>query len=117
MQTWISTRYAEEDPMGRLAIEQTDIFLSTREYGHTVLNRPMKTPLPSLTAYLAVAGWNNMLEPQESCLFCTNPAARVRFANDLAYGIVDQFPITSLHALIIPKRHVGMSMALLIRRS
>ena len=40
------------------------------------------------------------------CLFCALPKERVIFENDLAYAIRDGFPITYLHSLIIPKRHL-----------
>ena len=40
------------------------------------------------------------------CLFCEIPADRVIASNDLAYAIHDCFPVTPLHTLIIPKRHV-----------
>jgi len=40
------------------------------------------------------------------CLFCAPPKERVIFENDLAYAIRDGFPITYLHSLIIPKRHL-----------
>ena len=40
------------------------------------------------------------------CLFCEIPADRVIASNDLAYAIHDGFPVTPLHTLVIPKRHV-----------
>lgn len=40
------------------------------------------------------------------CLFCEIPADRVIANNDLAYAIHDGFPVTPLHTLVIPKRHV-----------
>lgn len=40
------------------------------------------------------------------CLFCEIPQGRVVAINDLAYAIHDGFPVTPLHTLIIPKRHV-----------
>lgn len=41
----------------------------------------------------------------ERCLFCTIPTERVLAANKLAYAILDGFPVTPLHALVIPRRH------------
>ena len=41
------------------------------------------------------------------CLFCTIPADRVISQNGLIYSIRDGFPVTPLHTLIIPKRHVA----------
>ena len=41
----------------------------------------------------------------ESCPFCDLPRERVVAENDLALAILDGFPVTSLHALVIPKRH------------
>jgi diadenosine tetraphosphate (Ap4A) HIT family hydrolase len=40
-----------------------------------------------------------------TCLFCGIPQGRIIASNELAYAIRDGFPVTSLHTLIIPKRH------------
>jgi diadenosine tetraphosphate (Ap4A) HIT family hydrolase len=45
----------------------------------------------------------------EFCLFCdlrTNDRSRIVIENDFGYVIRDGFPVTPLHTLIIPKRHV-----------
>jgi ATP adenylyltransferase len=42
---------------------------------------------------------------QNECLFCSITNERVIAENDLAYAIHDGFPVTPLHALVIPKRH------------
>jgi ATP adenylyltransferase len=44
---------------------------------------------------------------QSGCLFCEIPEERVIAENELAYAIRDGFPVTELHTLIIPKRHVA----------
>jgi ATP adenylyltransferase len=44
---------------------------------------------------------------QSGCLFCEIPEDRVIAENELAYAIRDGFPVTELHTLIIPKRHVA----------
>lgn len=41
------------------------------------------------------------------CIFCEVPADRVIAENELCYGIRDGFPVTHLHTLVIPKRHVS----------
>jgi diadenosine tetraphosphate (Ap4A) HIT family hydrolase len=41
-----------------------------------------------------------------ACLFCGIPRERVIADNELAYAIRDGFPVTPLHTLVIPKRHV-----------
>ena len=41
------------------------------------------------------------------CLFCEMREDRVIAENELAYAIRDGFPVTELHTLIIPKRHVA----------
>jgi diadenosine tetraphosphate (Ap4A) HIT family hydrolase len=41
------------------------------------------------------------------CPFCTLPATRVVEENRFATLILDGFPISPGHCLIIPKRHVG----------
>ena len=43
---------------------------------------------------------------KNSCIFCDMDAFDVQDENDYAYVINDAFPITEMHALIIPKRHV-----------
>jgi diadenosine tetraphosphate (Ap4A) HIT family hydrolase len=40
------------------------------------------------------------------CLFCALPPERLVLQNDLAFAILDGFPVTEGHALVIPKRHV-----------
>jgi diadenosine tetraphosphate (Ap4A) HIT family hydrolase len=42
----------------------------------------------------------------QGCLFCDIPSDRVILENAFAYAIRDGFPVTPLHTLIIPKRHV-----------
>ncbi|MEO1955273.1 MAG: HIT family protein [Gammaproteobacteria bacterium] len=41
-----------------------------------------------------------------SCLFCNISNERIISENELAYAVRDGFPVTELHTLIIPKRHV-----------
>ena len=41
-----------------------------------------------------------------TCLFCNIEYERVIAENNLAYAVRDGFPVTELHTLIIPKRHV-----------
>ena len=43
---------------------------------------------------------------KNSCIFCNMDAFDIQAENDYAYVINDAFPITEMHALIIPKRHV-----------
>jgi diadenosine tetraphosphate (Ap4A) HIT family hydrolase len=46
------------------------------------------------------------MPPHDSeCLFCSIPPERVLTSNELAYAILDGFPVTELHTLVIPKRH------------
>ena len=41
------------------------------------------------------------------CVFCEIPKDRVIAENELAYAILDAFPVTEHHTLIIPKRHIS----------
>ena len=43
-------------------------------------------------------------EPE--CPFCEMPKDRVVHETELAYAVRDAFPVTPLHTLVIPKRHV-----------
>ena len=48
---------------------------------------------------------------ERGCKFCEiqhgYPADRLIGENELAYAIIDRFPATPLHSLVIPKRHVA----------
>lgn len=46
-------------------------------------------------------------EREEGCPFCEIGPERIIAENELAYAIRDAFPVTELHTLIIPKRHVA----------
>lgn len=43
----------------------------------------------------------------DNCIFCQLDPDRVIAQNELCYAIRDAFPVTPLHTLIIPKRHVA----------
>ncbi len=42
----------------------------------------------------------------KKCLFCSLPPERTVMENDVAYAIYDGYPVTEMHTLVIPKRHV-----------
>jgi ATP adenylyltransferase len=44
---------------------------------------------------------------QSDCIFCELPVGRVIASNALAYATRDNYPVTQLHTLVIPKRHVA----------
>jgi diadenosine tetraphosphate (Ap4A) HIT family hydrolase/5-methylcytosine-specific restriction endonuclease McrA len=43
---------------------------------------------------------------EQGCPFCEMPKDRAVGETELAYAIRDAFPVTSLHTVLIPKRHV-----------
>ena len=43
---------------------------------------------------------------EPACPFCEVSGDRMVSENELAYAIRDAFPVTPLHTLVIPKRHV-----------
>jgi ATP adenylyltransferase len=43
----------------------------------------------------------------QACLFCTIGEDRIIAENELCYAIRDGFPVTPMHTLVIPKRHVA----------
>ena len=47
-----------------------------------------------------------MEETQNKCLFCNILKERIISENEYAFAIRDNFPVTELHTLVIPKRHV-----------
>ncbi|RQH09629.1 HIT family protein [Paraburkholderia dinghuensis] len=42
-----------------------------------------------------------------ACIFCDRANLDLLAENDLAFAIRDKYPVRRLHALILPKRHVG----------
>ena len=42
----------------------------------------------------------------KSCLFCEVERLQIVAQNEEAYTIRDRYPVTKLHSLIVPKRHV-----------
>ena len=47
-----------------------------------------------------------MRDPNNPCLFCNIKESGFTSENMLAYTSYDSYPISNLHCLIIPKRHV-----------
>jgi ATP adenylyltransferase len=44
---------------------------------------------------------------QSGCIFCELQADRVIASNELAVAVRDNYPVTELHTLVIPKRHAA----------
>ena len=47
-----------------------------------------------------------MKDPNNPCLFCNVKESGLADENKLAYASYDSYPVTNLHCLIIPKRHI-----------
>ena len=47
-----------------------------------------------------------MRDPNDPCLFCNIKESGLVDENVLAYASYDTYPVSDLHCLIIPKRHV-----------
>ena len=47
-----------------------------------------------------------MRDPNDPCLFCNIKKSGLDDENELAYSSYDTYPVSNLHCLIIPKRHV-----------
>ena len=47
-----------------------------------------------------------MKDPNDPCLFCNIKESGLADENQLAYSSYDTYPVSDLHCLIIPKRHV-----------
>ena len=41
-----------------------------------------------------------------ACVFCVMPEEKIVVQNPLAYAVLDNAPVTPLHTLILPRRHV-----------
>ena len=52
-------------------------------------------------------GVNESYDHREAdCFFCEAEQERIIAENELSYAIRDGFPVTKLHTLVLPKRHV-----------
>ena len=47
-----------------------------------------------------------MKDPNNPCLFCNIKEGGLAIENELAYASYDSYPVSEMHCLIIPKRHV-----------
>tara|TARA_B100000029_G_C17480283_1_gene925303 strand:- start:508 stop:906 length:399 start_codon:yes stop_codon:yes gene_type:complete len=47
-----------------------------------------------------------MRDPNNPCLFCNTSKDEYIFENVLAYATFDSYPVSKMHALVMPKRHV-----------
>ena len=47
-----------------------------------------------------------MKDPNNPCIFCKIRKEELQFENQLAYSSADSYPVSKLHSLIFPKRHV-----------
>ena len=47
-----------------------------------------------------------MKDPNNPCLFCNFKESGSNHKNELAYTSYDTYPVSKLHCLIIPKRHI-----------
>ena len=45
-------------------------------------------------------------DPNNPCLFCNSKKSGIAYENELAYASYDTYPVSNLHCLIIPKRHL-----------
>ena len=46
-------------------------------------------------------------DPNNPCLFCNSNISGIVRENELAYASYDTYPVSNLHCLIIPKRHLS----------
>jgi len=47
-----------------------------------------------------------MKNPNNPCIFCNIRTEELQFENQLAYSSRDSYPVSELHSLIVPKRHI-----------
>ena len=43
----------------------------------------------------------------EECLFCNKKKQKIIFSSDFLFVVRDSYPVTKLHTLIIPHRHIS----------
>ena len=46
-------------------------------------------------------------DPNNPCLFCNSEKNGIAYENELAYASYDTYPVSNLHCLVIPKRHLS----------
>ena len=51
-------------------------------------------------------GFDNMIDPNNPCLFCDIKKSGNAHENQLAYASYDSYPVSEHHCLVIPKRHI-----------
>ena len=47
------------------------------------------------------------MDRNDPCIFCNVNKERFIAENELVFAVRDRFPVTELHSLVIPKRHVN----------
>lgn len=57
------------------------------------------------TDFRGVLASYDVREPE--CLFCSLEESRIIAENELCYAIRDKYPVTPMHTLVIPRRHVA----------
>jgi len=62
--------------------------------------------LPSSAGRLDSQASGSKLRGAMPCVLCHPPADRVLVSNDHAIALWDGFPVTPLHVLVVPRRHV-----------
>lgn len=55
----------------------------------------------------ATVRWRSMTAQQGGCVFCNLPTERIIASNAAALAIRDDYPVTQMHTLVIPKRHTA----------
>ena len=48
-----------------------------------------------------------MTEATEQCLFCNKSKQKIIYSSKLLFVVRDSYPVTKLHTLVIPHRHVS----------
>ncbi len=48
-----------------------------------------------------------MIDSKEECLFCNKAKQKIVYSSKLVFVVRDNYPVTKLHTLIIPNRHVS----------
>jgi len=52
------------------------------------------------------------MSPPSTCPFCNVPSGRTVDEDDLTFTIIDGYPVSPGHSLVIPKRHVASAFDL-----
>jgi diadenosine tetraphosphate (Ap4A) HIT family hydrolase len=116
---WVPESYVERSGNKCIALRDYEATELSVKAGERLIIRQGESGWFWCTNQLGQSGWvpgEHLEKPStggcscrhetDECIFCHMPKKRIVGENRLAFAIRDGFPVTPLHTLIIPKRHL-----------